>query len=365
MYRKSNLYKIPYPSESSDLVTFSAKIIRWYDAEKRPLPWRSVKDPYKVWLSEIILQQTRVEQGTPYYHKFVEAFPTVADLAAAEEQHVLNLWQGLGYYSRARNLHAAAQFVVSDLNGEFPTNYEQLVQLKGVGDYTASAISSICGGEHQAVVDGNVYRLLARVFGIATPTDTTAGKKEFRSKAQELIDGTMRPGDHNQAMMELGSMICTPKDPSCDACVLMDQCEAKARGVIAELPVKSRKVKIRLRYFNYLVIRDQDGFLLNKRSDKDIWASMFDFPLIESDDALLTKEQLANHPSLKDVIGNEKVNVVDHTDRRHVLSHQRIHARFFRVEASDGGVDNKLLVNDIKDYPIPKLIENYLKDTGH
>ena len=218
-------------------MSFSKIVIRWYSGNNRKLPWRETQNPYFIWLSEIILQQTQVKQGLPYYEAFVKNFPTIYDLAAAEEQTVLKLWQGLGYYSRARNLHFTAQYIVNECNGVFPNTYKTLLKLKGVGDYTASAIASICFGEATAVVDGNVYRVLARYFGIDTPINTTDGIKQFKALAQELID-KKDPATFNQAIMEFGAMQCRPKTPDCLFCPLSTSCIAYNKGRVGELPVK-------------------------------------------------------------------------------------------------------------------------------
>ena len=232
---------------------FSNRLVTWYLQNKRDLPWRQSINPYTVWLSEIILQQTRVDQGTAYFFKFIEQFPTVYNLANASEEEVLKLWQGLGYYSRARNLHSAANYIVNELNGKFPTTYSEILKLKGVGDYTASAIASICFNEPTAVVDGNVYRVLARYFGISTPINSTSGIKEFKKLAQELIVEDI-PGTFNQAIMEFGACMCKPQNPDCFNCPLNDSCVALSNNTIAQLPVKINKTKVRKRYFNYLVI---------------------------------------------------------------------------------------------------------------
>ncbi|CAG0910098.1 unnamed protein product [Cyprideis torosa] len=224
---------------------FSKKIIDWYQINKRDLPWRNTKDPFTIWLSEIILQQTRVAQGLPYYQRFIKAFPNLEKLAVASEQEVLKLWQGLGYYSRARNLHYSAIYIVNELNGKFPSNYNDLLNLKGVGDYTASAIASICYNEPTAVVDGNVYRVLARYFGIETAINSTKGVKEFKLLAQELIDDD-NPGTHNQAVMEFGARMCKPQNPDCLSCPLKESCVSLQKNKVNLLPFKEKKLKLSL-----------------------------------------------------------------------------------------------------------------------
>ena len=236
---------------------FSNTLIYWYLQNKRALPWRKSKHPYFIWLSEIMLQQTRVVQGLAYYLKFTEEFPTVFDLAKAEESTVLKMWQGLGYYSRARNLHFSAKYIANELNGEFPSTYKEIIKLKGVGDYTASAIASICFNEPTAVVDGNVYRVLSRYFGIATPINSSAGIKEFKALAQSLLN-TKQPGTYNQALMDFGAMHCKPQNPLCDTCPFANSCVALEKKLTKELPVKEKKIKITKRYFNFLVIKTDD-----------------------------------------------------------------------------------------------------------
>ena len=267
---------------------FSRALLPWYRAHRRPLPWRGDPDPYRVWLSEVILQQTRVDQGLAYWQRFTERYPTVKDLATAPEGEVLKLWQGLGYYSRARNLLSAARQVVNDHGGQFPSTHAELLKLKGVGDYTAAAIASICFGRPDAVVDGNVFRVLARVFGIETPIDSTAGRKEFRALAGRLLDPA-HPGDHNQAVMELGATVCTPKNYACLLCPLQARCIAFATGRIDALPVKAGVTRTRDRFFNYLHIATAKGLFLRQRTGKDIWQGLWELPLIESEKPLSAK----------------------------------------------------------------------------
>lgn len=263
-------------------MSLSKQLIFWYLQNKRELPWRKTKDPYRVWLSEIMLQQTRVAQGLPYFLKFTEAFPTVFDLAKAEESEVLKLWQGLGYYSRARNLHFTAKYISEELEGVFPKSYKELLQLKGVGDYTASAIASICYDESFAVVDGNVYRVLSRYFGVATSINSTKGIKEFKELAQTVIDET-QPGVYNQAIMDFGALHCKPQNPLCDECPLAESCVALANNSVKELPVKEKKIKIKKRYFNYLVpVTEDNQTVLEERVGKGIWQGLYQFPLVET-----------------------------------------------------------------------------------
>ena len=263
-------------------MAITKKLINWYLVNKRDLPWRATNNPYFIWLSEIILQQTQVAQGLPYYKAFTSKFPTVFDLANAEESQVLKLWQGLGYYSRARNLHASAKYIVNEFNGVFPDTYNEIIKLKGVGDYTASAIASICFNETTAVVDGNVYRALSRIYGISTPINTGKGFKEFKALAQELID-TKQPATFNQAIMEFGARQCKPKSPDCSICPFNTSCVALQKNKIEQLPVKLKALKVKKKNFNFMVILSADQkTILEKREGKGIWQNLYQFPLIET-----------------------------------------------------------------------------------
>jgi A/G-specific adenine glycosylase len=257
---------------------FANTLINWYETNKRDLPWRNTTDPYKIWISEIILQQTRVNQGLPYYRKFISNFPKVEDLANASEEKVLKLWQGLGYYSRARNMHQSAKYILNELNGVFPTSYIEIKKLKGVGEYTAAAISSFCFKEKKAVLDGNVYRLLSRFFGIETPIDSNKAKKEFTDLLKHLISSE-KPDVFNQSIMEFGALQCTPKKPNCSICTWKNKCVAFATDKTHILPIKSKKIKKRIRYFNYIVYKQQQNYFIQKRTSKDIWKNMYEFPL--------------------------------------------------------------------------------------
>jgi len=334
---------------------FSNRLIYWYLQNDRDLPWRKTKNPYFIWLSEIMLQQTRVHQGLSYYITFTKEFPTVFDLAKASESKVLKLWQGLGYYSRARNLHHSAKYIAKDLDGKFPSTYEEIKKLKGVGDYTASAISSICFNESQAVVDGNVYRVLSRYFGIKTPINSSAGIKEFKELAQTLID-PKQPGSYNQAIMDFGALHCKPQNPLCETCPLNDSCIALAKKTIKQLPVKEQKIKIRKRYFNYLVfISDDNKTMLSERKGKGIWQGLYEFPLIETEKGI-SKEELSVQISEKEniVLSNENEIV-------HKLSHQHLYTKFWIVK-KDVLHENQISWNSIKKYPVPILIANFLEN---
>ncbi len=303
----------------------------WYNQNKRELPWRDISDPYRIWISEIILQQTRVNQGMDYYLHFIQRFPNVTELAIASEDEVLRYWQGLGYYSRARNLHKTAQIIAEKYQGVFPKNYPEILQLKGIGEYTAAAISSFAYNQPYAVVDGNVYRVLSRVFGVETAIDSTNGKKEFAQLADELLD-RKDPGLHNQAIMEFGALQCVPVQPDCEHCPLRSVCEAYKLGLVANLPVKATKTKVRERFFNYFYIEYQDKIFIQKRTEKDIWQNLFEFPLVESD-RLLTANEIADN-ELFASLRNIEVSSMTSTFK-HILSHQRIFARFFTVHISE------------------------------
>ena len=312
----------------SSVSWFAKALAPWYREHHRPLPWRATRDPYRIWLSEVMLQQTRVDQGIGYYHRFLEAFPTVHDLAAASEREVLRLWQGLGYYSRARNLHAAARQVVREHGGRFPADHAALRALPGVGDYTAAAVASIAFGLPEPVVDGNVYRVLARVFGIADSIDGTSGRRTFRELAARLLDPA-DPGTHNQAVMELGATVCTPKNPDCRHCPLQARCAALATGTVGQLPVKAGKAKSRGRYFNYLHITDGNRIYMRQRTGKDIWQGLYELPLLESPGPLTRRSLKA---ALDHAFGSGWTIGDEEMEQRHVLSHQVIHAVFWQVE---------------------------------
>ncbi len=342
---------------------FSNKLITWYLENKRELPWRKTKDPYRIWLSEIILQQTRVAQGLPYYLAFIDTFPTVFDLAEASQEKVLKLWQGLGYYSRARNLHETAKYVSETLNGEFPTNYTALLKLKGVGDYTASAIASICFNQAAAVVDGNVYRVLARVFGVATPINSTTGKKEFKKLAQQLID-VKQPRTYNQALMEFGARYCVPQNPKCETCIFNDGCEAYKNELVSTLPVKLKKSKIKKRYFNYMVVLSEDKkTILNQRTGKGIWQQLYEFPLVESKKEVSENElkKLPDFSTFSEEMDIDSISLYNEISVVHKLSHQHLFTRFWIVEVSPlrkKGVS----LSEIEAYAVPVLIENFISN---
>ncbi len=341
---------------------FKDKLSTWYAANKRALPWRETNSPYYIWLSEVILQQTQVKQGLPYYLKFIDAFPTVFHLAKAKEIEVLNLWQGLGYYSRARNLHATAKFVADQLNGQFPDTYDDLIALKGIGDYTASAIASICFNRPTPVVDGNVYRFLSRYFGIDTPINSTQGKKVFKQLAQELID-TTNPGDFNQAIMEFGGRQCKPQNPDCSVCPFNSECVALQQKSVDTLPVKLKKPSIKKRYFNFLVLLSDDGqTLLEQRDESGIWKKLYQFPLVETSKRA-SLETITNSDVLKNLlVGNPfDISVYNEKEWIHKLSHQHLHTRFWIVTLKELPFKG-IPVSRLSDYPVPILIHNFINE---
>ena len=349
-------------------MNFSKLLIDWYLSNQRELPWRKTKNPYHIWLSEIMLQQTRVAQGLPYYLRFTEEFPTVFDLADASEEKVLKLWQGLGYYSRARNLHFTAKYVAEELKGEFPNTYKELKKLKGVGDYTASAIASICFNEAVAVVDGNVYRVLSRVFGVDTPINSTEGIKEFKALAEKLIDKE-QPSVYNQAIMEFGALHCKPKNPYCISCPFQQNCEAFQQGKINELPVKLKKTKVLTKYFNYLVLLKGDQTIIQQRKGNGIWRNLYQFPLVESDKNLAEADFLT-HPEVKKLLQEDfkKINLFNKKSIKHVLSHRKLMVKFWVVqveefpEAFSHNDFETISTADIHSYPVPVLIEKFIEN---
>lgn len=342
--------------------TFAQLLLKWNSEQNvRQMPWKGENDPYLVWLSEIILQQTRVEQGLPYFLRFKMAYPTVNQLAQAPEDEVMKMWQGLGYYSRARNLHGTAKHIAGELKGKFPSTFGEIKKLKGVGDYTAAAISSFVFAERQAVVDGNVIRVLARVFGIDTPYDTTAGKKQITTLAQELIDEN-QPGAYNQAIMDFGATMCTPQAPKCPSCPLQKICVAYKDGRVAELPVKSKKLTIKDRHFNYLLIKTEKEILISKRTSKDIWKDLYELPLIET--AAPLKRNIS--ATVADYLGTGEFTINSYSKPiSQMLTHRKIHFRFIEVELADfksfkmEGI-LKVKVQDLHKFAFPKTIHLFL-----
>jgi A/G-specific adenine glycosylase len=340
---------------------FTNSLQQWYLQNKRDLPWRKTVDPYKIWLSEIMLQQTRVAQGTPYFLSFIRAFPSVFDLAKANEEQVLKLWQGLGYYSRARNLHKTAQYVAHELSGIFPDNYNDLLKLKGVGEYTAAAIASFSYNEAVPVVDGNVFRVLSRYFNIETDIAAASAKKEFAALAFELMPKD-NPALFNQAIMEFGALQCVPKSPNCGICIFNSSCAALQKKKVDLLPVKSKKLKVRNRFFNYLVVSDDnENTLIQKRTAKGIWHNLYEFPLIETDGpedfdfiAANIKDEFFKNNSVTSIEDCNEKNII------HKLSHQHLHIKFWKIRV-DGTIENGIDATTLKTFPFPIVIYNFIE----
>lgn len=333
------------------MLDINFELIRWYRSNKRPLPWRETDDPYKIWLSEIILQQTRVAQGFPYYVKFLDAFPDVFSFANAELDDILHLWQGLGYYSRARNMHQAAKQVAFDMNGRFPADFSGLIAIKGIGEYTASAIASFAFNKPEAVVDGNVVRVLSRLFAIDTPFNTAEGKKIFRETAFSILN-TEDPASHNQAIMEFGALQCVPANPDCISCPLQNSCIAFKEGKVKQFPVRWKKTKQRKRDFTYYVVTDRKSIYIKKRTGKDIWEGLYEFPLREGDmDSLMFSEQ-EFHTGKK-------------AKAKHVLSHQVINCTFQEVQVPELPENSEFLkvpVDELPNYAFPRLITRFMEE---
>jgi len=342
---------------------FSQQIIQWYHKNHRSLPWRETQDPYVIWLSEIILQQTRVNQGTPYFYKFTEHYPNIKSFASAPEEEILRHWQGLGYYSRARNMLKAAKLIIREHAGIFPSTYSELIKLPGIGEYTASAISSFSINEPKAVVDGNVSRVLARYFGIEEPINSTKGKQQFNRLAQEVLDKE-NPGLHNQAMMEFGALHCKPQNPECNTCPLQQTCFAFQNNIVNILPVKIKAGKSRNRYFNYFVIRRDDEILMQRRKEGDIWEGLFELPLIESTH-LLNDAEIKLSDEFNEFFGEQATIVYSSTTTKHILSHQNIHTRFFEItdikkDALKNRDWNYVLIKDLDKLAKSKLIFSFM-----
>lgn len=343
---------------------FSEILIKWYQQHKRDLPWRNTRDPYLIWISEIILQQTRVAQGIDYYRRFIARFPSPSALASAQEDEVLKLWQGLGYYSRARNLHAAAK---SMKNGLFPSSYKEVLALKGVGPYTAAAVCSFAYRMPYAVVDGNVYRVLARVFGVTSSIDTAAGKKEFASLAQQVLD-KQRPGLFNQAIMDFGALQCTPVNPACEVCPFVSFCKARAGNLVDKLPVKSGKTPVKNRFFYYLYIEQGGTVWLYKRPAGDIWQGLYELPLAEGTKANLPAGEVFALFKEKGFISLALTPGYAAGPVKHILSHQTIYAYLYKVNVSPRmPVPAPFIAvprEKIKDYPFSRLLLTLLDKAG-
>lgn len=345
-------------------LSIGENLLTWYESNKRKMPWRENKDPYRVWLSEIILQQTQVKQGLPYFERFISEFPTIKDLAESSEEKVLKLWQGLGYYSRARNLYKTANFVHFQLAGKFPNNYTELLKLKGVGEYTAAAVASISFNEPVAVVDGNVVRVISRLFKLEHPFTTSVGKNQLRKIANQILEKSS-PGDYNQAIMELGSLICKPQSPLCNLCPLEKNCLAKKDKVITNYPVKSKRATVKTRHLNFIVpFTDEQKTYLVKRTEKDIWQNMFTFPMIEFDHLISTEAML---PLILEYFNFIKIEFVSRVNIRHILTHRLIEASFYIIHLKEDAIfeKNNIFEVEIKSlttsFAQPRLITKFLE----
>ena len=345
--------------------SFTKNLLRWHERNRRDLPWKKTKDPYKIWLSEIILQQTRVEQGLPYYESMVKQFPTVKQLANAHEDQVMRAWQGLGYYTRARNLHFAARQVMNESSGRFPSTYHDIRQLKGVGDYTAAAIASFAFDLPHAVVDGNVLRVLSRAFGIREEIKSAGAKRKASRLAHDLLDPG-RPAAFNQAIMDFGATVCTPANPLCNTCFFKRECYAFKRKVVNKLPVNSKSGRIRMRYFNYLVLQDSGKLIIEKRMANDIWNGLYQFPLVETSASVAGKKGFLKEIAHKKLLPVNLLKITgESSEIRHQLSHQTIMARFITAKTSFRKIKMKpgwqvVTREEIKNFPFPKPIENFI-----
>ncbi len=339
-------------------------IIDYYYKNKRELVWRNTKNPYFIWVSEIMLQQTRVNQAKDFFNRFISCFSDVQSLAEADENEVLKLWQGLGYYSRARNMHLSAKFIVNELKGSFPDKYKELLKLKGVGEYTAAAIASISFNEQIAAVDGNVYRVLSRLFDEHTPIDTAKGKKRFKELAAYMIE-EQAPGDFNQAMMEFGATVCIPAKPNCNRCPVSTQCLALSKGTVLQLPLKKKALKVKNRYLHYLIIIDNNNTFLQKRKNNDIWKGLYEFPLIETQKLIKTQKLISGDDFRKLFKGKVHIEHVSEVIR-HRLSHQLLHIWFYKIVAEnflEKTAFTSISVDELEKYPVPKVIEEYIRES--
>jgi len=353
-------------SKRQDLSFFSSSLIEWYKINKRDLPWREHKDPYKIWLSEVILQQTRVDQGLPYYLNFVREFPAVQDFANASLEKILKHWQGLGYYSRARNMHECAKKIVKDFDGQFPDTYQALLNLKGVGKYTAAAIGSICFDLPTPTIDGNAFRVLSRVFGMGDDIAKSSNFNVFYDKASAMIPSDA-PGDFNQGLMEFGATVCTPRNPSCAECVFQAKCIAWKHDSVYLFPVNSKRVEIKTRYFNYLVVIHQQNILIKQRQKQDIWKGLYEFLLVEKSKNLKPEEigLLDEMKNVQDFRIWANSPIV-----KHPLTHQKIYTAFFLLEIDNPRQFHQLKkshqmlavpADRLESYPVPRLIESFMK----
>lgn len=343
---------------SNSIHPLTNNLLDWYSINKRDLPWRDNPEPYDVWLAEIVFQQTRIEQGMAYYNRLKSTFPNVYVLANAEEEEVLKVWEGLGYYSRARNLHHSAKMIVDDHDGNFPSSYEEIIALKGIGPYTAAAISSIAFGLAYPAIDGNVFRVASRLFNIDSPIDLPLTRKIIENELKKIIDHS-NPGDFNQAMMELGSLICKPQNPKCEECPVVANCISYKLGTQNLLPVKKKKVSVKILYFNFLVFYSDDKIIIEKRTT-GIWKNLYQFPLKEHN-SIFNKKEVLNHIS---GFNNSKEILISESEMfKHILSHRNIYAKFWMIKGADIQIGkNQLFIDksELEKYPIPKLIDRFL-----
>ena len=343
---------------------FSEIVIFWSNKNKRTLPWDRYDEPYRVWATEIMLQQTTVKQAENYINRFFQRFPTLKDLANADEETVLKLWEGLGYYARARNLHFTAKYVYNDLDGHFPDNFKELLKLKGIGPYTAAAIASFCYNEPVAVLDGNVIRVLSRYFNIKEPVNETSTIKLLRTKAQLLLDND-NPASYNQAIMNFGAIQCSVHKPDCTNCPLNKNCGAFKLDTVSSIPYKSKKIKKRKRYFDYFIINDENHIYFHKREHKDIWRHLWEFPMIESDE-LISLSKLRARLNKEWKMRNYELMMREEVYKQ-LLTHQQIHARFHRIDLKSSGPDflkmyKKVAIGKLRDYPSPQIITSFLSN---
>lgn len=342
--------------------SFSKKLLKWHSKNARTFPWKETNDPYKIWLSEIILQQTQVVQGLPYFLKIIKSFPTVQHLAKAKEDAVMKLWQGLGYYSRARNLHSGAKHIATELKGTFPSDYSGWLKVKGVGPYSAAAIVSFAYNQPHAVVDGNVFRVLARCFGIKTPVDSAEGKKQFTLLANELLD-KKHAGIFNQAIMDLGATVCKPSSPDCDACPIKTDCVARKKNLISVLPVKKKKTELKKRFFHFIIAKTKTGLLVEKRNASDIWKGLYQFPLIESK-KFLTEKKLSESELLKKISLTKRIQFTEVCELVQLLSHQKIFAKFYLLNSGAKKcfpLEEKN-TTQLKKTALPKMLDSFIKN---
>jgi A/G-specific adenine glycosylase len=341
-------------------MSFENQLVKWYRNNKRELPWRENIDPYRVWISEIILQQTRVVQGEKYFNNFIKKFPSLESLSSADESEVLKMWKGLGYYNRAINIHITSKKITNTLNGIFPNTYNELIKLNGIGDYTASAISSICFNEYNPVVDGNVLRLLSRYYGLKTPIDSLKGQRNIREIGKKLISKVDNPGDFNQAMMEFGALVCSPF-PDCESCIFSSKCVAYMNKEVDAIPVKSKKKKPKERFLNYIVFSDsKHKTIVNKRTNKDIWYKLNEFPLIES------KTEIKNINTLTDfkkLIDNSSLTIIKEKEEiyrvKHILSHQILYISFYQISVKES-ITSGVHLSNLNNYNFPVPITNFI-----